>query len=154
MATDSFSPLTSTHHALFHALGTYLTYIKDRLACAATECHEQGPSRWNSWMLATRHVKQLAETLCGVVRWVRDFPLSASDSVFIFFCTANKFSRRPCSPIACFRITHALAWSILGHLINFSEPASPFCNRLSLSSKPSFCSFSEPPSIMVGFSGD
>lgn len=72
--SQSNLPLTSTHHALFHALGTYLTYIKDRLACAATECHEQGPSRWNSWMLATRHVKQLAETLCGVVRWPTSSP--------------------------------------------------------------------------------
>lgn len=84
MVTDSSSPLTSTHHALFHALGTYLTYIKDHLTCAATECHEQGSSRWNSWMLATRHVRQLAETLCDVVRWVSGFPHLASDSVFIF----------------------------------------------------------------------
>lgn len=70
MATNAFSPLTSTHHSLFHALETYLTYIKDRLACAAAECHKQGPSGWNSWMLATRHVRQLAETLCGVMLWV------------------------------------------------------------------------------------
>lgn len=74
--SQSNLPLTSTHHALFHALGTYLTYIKDHLTCAATECHEQGSSRWNSWMLATRHVRQLAETLCDVVRW----PTSSSEA--------------------------------------------------------------------------
>ncbi|KIR25579.1 hypothetical protein I309_05513 [Cryptococcus deuterogattii LA55] len=67
-------PLTSTHHSLFHALETYLTYIKDRLACAAAECHKQGPSGWNSWMLATRHVRQLAETLCGVMLWPASSP--------------------------------------------------------------------------------
>lgn len=152
MATDAFSPLTSTHHSLFHALETYLTYIKDRLACAAAECHKQGPSGWNSWMLATRHVRQLAETLCGVMLWVSGLLPCVSENVFIFFCTAGKLSRRQCPPIACIRFTHALAWSILGHFVNVSEPASSFSNRLGLYSQPSFRSFSEPPSIMVRLS--
>lgn len=83
--------------------------------------------------------------------WVVVLP-SVSESVFIFFCTADKLSRRQCPPIACIRFTHALIWSILGHFGNVSEPASSFSNRLGLYSQSNFRSFSAPPSIMVRLS--
>ncbi|WVQ82146.1 hypothetical protein IAT38_004274 [Cryptococcus sp. DSM 104549] len=74
--TDSQStlPLTPTHHALLHALSTYLTFIKQRLTTAIDECVDESTSSWNKWMSATTYVRQLGETLCEVMCW----PLNGS----------------------------------------------------------------------------
>jgi hypothetical protein len=67
---DVFSPLTPTHHAMLHAVSTYLTYIKDRLSSAVNDCVKENAPGWTKWNVALREVGELAETLCEVICWV------------------------------------------------------------------------------------
>ncbi|KAK8864332.1 hypothetical protein IAR55_001579 [Kwoniella newhampshirensis] len=70
--TQSVLPLTPTHHALLHALSTYLTFIKQRLTTAIDDSKSEVKAGWNKWMSVTEDVRQLAETLCDVVGWSLD----------------------------------------------------------------------------------
>ncbi|WWD17370.1 hypothetical protein CI109_101811 [Kwoniella shandongensis] len=70
--TQSVLSLTPTHHALLHALSTYLTFIKQRLTTAVKESVSEDGASWNKWMSVTKDVRQLAETLCDVMGWSLD----------------------------------------------------------------------------------
>ncbi|WVF71535.1 hypothetical protein IAT40_006343 [Kwoniella sp. CBS 6097] len=74
---QSALPLTPTHHALFHAVSTYVTFIKQRLTSAVEECSEENSAGWNSWIAATKDVGELTEALCDVMGW----PLTGSTAL-------------------------------------------------------------------------
>ncbi|WVR07123.1 hypothetical protein IAU60_004164 [Kwoniella sp. DSM 27419] len=69
--------LTPTHHALLHALSTYVTFIKHRLSTAIEARAERDISTWNEWISVTQDVRDLSETLCKVMNW----PMSGSSAL-------------------------------------------------------------------------
>ncbi|WRT66281.1 uncharacterized protein IL334_003234 [Kwoniella shivajii] len=74
--SQSILPLTPTHHALLHALSTYLTFIKQRLTSAVEESLAESQAGWIKWIGATKDVRELGEILCEVMCW----PLSTSEA--------------------------------------------------------------------------
>ncbi|KAL7421665.1 hypothetical protein Q5752_003434 [Cryptotrichosporon argae] len=64
------SPITPTHHALLHAVSTYLTFVKQRLATAIEEITcDASAGAWNRWTLALSDTHDLSAKLCEVVYW-------------------------------------------------------------------------------------
>lgn len=64
------SPLTPTHHALFHAVSTYLTFIKNRLSSAISENEAETTSGWVKWKAALKDVGDLLRMLVDLMGWV------------------------------------------------------------------------------------
>lgn len=60
-------PLTPTHHALFHAVTTYLTYVKDRLAETIAGSSDLP---WNAVIASLSEIDEIASLLCEVMCWV------------------------------------------------------------------------------------
>ncbi|WVQ99347.1 hypothetical protein IAU59_006480 [Kwoniella sp. CBS 9459] len=74
---QSVLPLTPTHHALFHAVSTCVTFIKQRLTSAVQECIDENNAGWNKWIAATKDVRDLTGALCDVMGW----PLTGSSAL-------------------------------------------------------------------------
>ncbi|GMK55327.1 hypothetical protein CspeluHIS016_0203830 [Cutaneotrichosporon spelunceum] len=74
VSEHSSTPLSPTHHALFHTLSTILTYVKDRLAVGVEVTFQQkDPSApWLRRSTALAGTRELTTTLCEVMCWPID----------------------------------------------------------------------------------
>ncbi|WWC89400.1 uncharacterized protein L201_004324 [Kwoniella dendrophila CBS 6074] len=77
--SQSALPLTPTHHALLHALATYLNFVKQRLKSAIEDSLKEPQAGWNKWLGVTNDVRELGEMLCEVMCW----SLSTSEAIFL-----------------------------------------------------------------------
>ncbi|ODN94309.1 hypothetical protein L198_05165 [Cryptococcus wingfieldii CBS 7118] len=125
--SQSLLPLTPTHHALLHAMSTYLTYIRERLMFAISQCEHEGKADWNKWILATRDVNILAQTLCEVMKWPltssRASALPTRASSLLSHLYSHLFSALSVCPTPTHSIPIALAFL-------FSESSGPWMSTL------------------------
>ncbi|WVQ72409.1 hypothetical protein IAR50_001961 [Cryptococcus sp. DSM 104548] len=125
--SQSLLPLTPTHHALLHVLSTYLTYIRERLTVAISQCKHEGKADWNKWILATRDVRHLSETLCEVMKW----PLTSSRASALptraSSLLSHLYSHLLSALSVCSTPTHSIPIALA---FLFSESSGPFMSTL------------------------
>jgi hypothetical protein len=66
----NFRPMTPTHHALLHALSTYLTYIKRRLTSCIEDGSKLDTKAWHRRTLELQDVRDLLHVFCEIIQWV------------------------------------------------------------------------------------
>ncbi len=69
-ADSHLSPLTPTHHAMVHAISTYLTYLKQQLTIVIGEENESQVSGIHAAQSSLRSLHDLAVLLCDIICWV------------------------------------------------------------------------------------
>ena len=71
------APLTPTHHALFHAISSILTYLKDQLSTSMESSRRSEQAEWLKSSNALQDVYAQLLILCDTVCW----PIDSSDAV-------------------------------------------------------------------------
>ncbi|OCF36677.1 hypothetical protein I316_01273 [Kwoniella heveanensis BCC8398] len=123
-------PLTPTHHALFHAVATYVNFIKQRLTSAVEDCIGEGKASWNRWIGVTKDLRELTEGLCDVMGW----PLSGSTALSLpskaSSLLSHLYAHLLASSSTSTTSTHATSPATLAFAYLLSSSSEPFFTLL------------------------